>query len=94
MDDSDALTDVQSGNFMFAFDNPLEWFNEADLVEHTRLRWSQNVFPLYRVDGKPLDVHSPSYVVEPQPVDDRVINASPLSGTSRLVLSEFGAGMS
>ena len=94
MNDSDAWTDIQSGNFMFALDSPLERINEADLDEHTRLRWSQNVFPLCRVDGKPLNIHSPSYVVEPQPLDDRIINASPLSDTSRLVLSDLGAGMS
>ena len=78
---------------MFALNNPLEMIDEADLDEHTRLRWSQNVFSLRRVDGKPLTIHSPTYVVEPQPLDDKTIDKSPLSA-SRLVLSDFGAGMS
>ncbi|KAL9122469.1 MAG: hypothetical protein Q9187_000979 [Circinaria calcarea] len=82
--------DIYPGNVMFALNNPLETVNEADLDEHTRLRWSQNVFPLRRVDGKPLTIHSPTYVVEPQPLDSKTIETSPLS-TSRLVLSDFGA---
>lgn len=89
----DASTDIYPGNVMFALNNPLETVNEADLDEHTRLRWSQNVFPLRRVDGKPLTIHSPTYVVEPQPLDSKKTETSPLS-TSRLVLSDFGAGMS
>lgn len=78
---------------MFALNNPLETTNEADLDEHTRLRCLQNIFPLQRLDGKPLTIHSPTYVVEPQPLEKKTIDMSSLSA-SRLVLNDFGAGMS
>ena len=74
--DTDASTDIQPGNFMLTFHNSQETISEVDLEEHTRLRWSQKVFPLRRVDGKPLNIHSPSYVVEPQPFDGGITNVS------------------
>lgn len=54
---------------------------------------SQETISLHRVDGKPLDKHSPRYVVEPLPIMENIVD-SPLLSSSHLVLSDFGAGTS
>jgi hypothetical protein len=48
---------------------------------------------LQRTDGKPLDETSPQYVVEPRQLDDKVQNTYPPQ-EFRVVLSDFGSGMS
>lgn len=77
---------------MFSLKNPLEAINEVNLDEHTSSRQPLDVLPLRRVDGKPLNIHSPAYVVEPQPLINKIVDTSLLSN-SHLVLSDFGAGM-
>ena len=75
---------------MFALRNPLRSIEERD--EDASLQWLQNVFLLNKADGTPLDKHCPNYVVEPQPLINTWVNNS-MSSASRLVLSDFGAGM-
>lgn len=84
-----ASTDIQPGNFLFALNRPRD---EPDLDDHTSPELSPTIYPLQRVDGKPLDAHSPTYIVRPQPLESNFVDTSLLSA-SRLVLSDFGAGM-
>lgn len=88
-----ALTNIQPGNILFVLRNPRKAINEASLGEDTTLRLLQKTYPLRRIDGKPLDAHSPTYVAQAQPVESNVTSHSLLT-TSHLVPSDFGAGMS
>lgn len=68
--------------------------NEPDWYENDMTaRQCRRVYPISRVDGGPIDAHSPKYLVQPQPLESDIID-SPLLSTSRLVLSDFGAGKS
>lgn len=87
---SGASTDIQPESFLFALNNPCD---EPDLDDQTSPELSQTIYPLQRVDGKPLGAHSPTYVVRPQPLESNIVATSVLSA-SRLVLSDFGAAMS
>ncbi|PSK42229.1 Protein kinase dsk1 [Elsinoe australis] len=76
--------DIQLGNFMFALQRPI-----SKLCQE-RPNAGRETFSLQRTDGKPLDEHSPSYMVEPESLEDNTVRPC-TDLADRLVLTDFGA---
>ena len=88
------MTDIQPGNFMFTLLKPLNYLTEEDLLEYyPPCRWTRNIQSLERIDGKPLDKHSPQEIMASRPLEtkiiDRISHSSP-----RIVITDLGCGMS